>query len=68
MDTNKNERLYQIKIVQNDVIRSIEGAVEYGSSSDDEELYNIYDNVAHVPNVADNEMINIRYNLRPRPT
>ena len=98
MVTNKNETLYQIKIIKNDVIRfqwlprdrlkrcyqpglksdiqTEEGKAqelqtttvsEYSSSSDDDDVGDVDENVT-VPNVVDNEMINARYNLRPRPT
>ena len=97
MVTNKNETLYQIKIIKNDVIRfqwlprdrlkrcykqglksDIHTVVdkelqttnldEYSSSSDDDEVFDVDDNIANVQNVVENEMINARYNLRPRPT
>ena len=95
---NKNETLYQIKIIKNDVIRfqwlprdrlkrcyqprlksDIQTEVgkaqelqtttvhEYSSSSDDDDVDDVDENVT-VPNVVDNEMINGRYNLRPRST
>ena len=100
MVTNKNETLYQMKIIKNDVIRfrwlpcdrlkrcyqpglpgksDIQTEVgkaqelqmttvsEYSSSSDDDDVDDVDENVT-VPNVVDNEMINTRYNLRPRPT
>ena len=40
---------------------------EYSSPSDDDDVDDVDENVT-VPNVVDNEMINARYYLRPRPT
>ena len=41
--------------------------MKYSSSSDGDDVDDVDENVT-VPNVVDNEMVNARYNLRPRPT